>query len=143
MRAILIDPTIEGGLVTEGDFDIERGDVRSLYKILGVDNIERAGPLPNNDMVYVDGYGLLKPAPRFFSLIEGWHEPLAGRGLLLSDTRGGYLASPRTSLAQAQAAVSFPAIELVGFEPFDEIVRTPDGGNLYVMGSHAVFRQKQ
>jgi hypothetical protein len=137
MRAILIDPTIEGGLVTEGDFDIDRSDVRSLYKILGVDNIERAGPLLNGDMVYVDGNGLIKADPGPFFVIEGWDDPLAGRGLLLHDTRAGYMTSPRTSLRKAKAMVTFPDIELAGFEDFTDVVR-----GATIIGVHAVFRKR-
>jgi hypothetical protein len=136
MRAILIDPTIEGGLVTEGDFDIDRTDVRSLYKILGVDNVERAGPLSNGDMVYVDGYGLLKATPGPFFIIQGWHQPLAGRGLLFSETRTGLIAPPRTPLRKAKTLVSFPNIELTGFEDFADY----DDG--LVFGQRAVFRPK-
>jgi len=137
MRAILIDPTIEGGLVTEGDWEIERNDVRSLYKILGCGNVERAGPLSNGDMVYVDGNGLISADPGPFFVIEGWDQPLAGRGLLLSETRAGYMAPPRTPLRKAKAMVTFPDIQLVGFEDFTDVVR-----GATIIGVHAVFRPK-
>jgi len=143
MRAILIDPMIEGGLVTQGDFDVDRADVRSLYKILGVDNVERAGPLPNGDMVYVDGYGLIQANPGPFFMIEGWHEPLAGRGLLLGETRSGYMAPSRTPLRKAQAWVRFLDIELAGFEEFVDVMTIPGlEGCTTVIGSRPVFRKR-
>jgi len=139
MRAILIDPTIEGGLVTEGDWEIDRGDVRSLRKILGVDSIERAGPLSNGDMVYVDGYGLISATPEPFFVIQGWAQPLAGRGLLMSETRAGYMAPPRTPLRKAKAMVTFPNVELVGFKDFTDY---DEATGAFVIGQEAVFRPK-
>ena len=77
-KAILINvknETIEEVLIGEG--------IEPIYEAIEVDCFDVVGFDEKND-VYVDDNGLLNlsPSSKFFS-IEGYHQPLAGNGLIM------------------------------------------------------------
>ncbi len=100
MRAILIDPF--AGEVKELDFAYT--DYRSLYPVLShatmpVSTFELCNPpcLVGEDSLYVDEEGLLKPCTAFFH-IDGHHQPLAGKGLILGSDEEGNTVAAKTAL---------------------------------------------
>jgi len=129
MRAVLIDPF--ASTITEVDYD---GDYKSIYGLISgpnhygdeiaVDTFDVVGgwgPKGRDDL-YVDDNGLFQSGQVFFTL-DGYHQPLAGRALVLShDDEGESIASdldldwararvkfwtdPRRALAHAEASLS-------------------------------------
>ncbi len=74
MRAMLIDPFTR--TISEADYN---GDFKQIYKFIGADCfdvvVHRVGD------IYVDDEGLFKP--NAFFEIQGYPQPLAGKGLVL------------------------------------------------------------
>lgn len=136
MKAILIDPatkSVETIKIEPVD------DVRAIYGLLEVSNIGMVR-LPNEDVLYVDGEGLLKTDPgSFFQVLDG--QPLPGKGLLVGITRTGRSTRPKLSLKEARALVTFPDVTLVGFENF-EGVEDWGFGPMPLIGVRAIFRPK-
>jgi hypothetical protein len=100
--------------VTEAD---HTGDYRHLYTLLShesmpVDCFTAAYPrnLEGRDCVFVDDNGLLKPCDRFFT-IEGYLQPLAGKGLILGADEEGDTVSPATPIETIRKRVAFLAID--------------------------------
>lgn len=83
MKAIKIDVEKKEVYFVEID---KKDELKSIYKHLGANMFEVALTLRGqNDMVYVDEEGLLKPKnkiPGWF-MIEGQPQPLAGHGLVV------------------------------------------------------------
>jgi hypothetical protein len=78
MRAILIDPFTQ--TIEEVDYS---GDYKDIYSLIECDLFTTVY-LPNtsDDTLFVDDEGLYVENQRFFK-IDGFEQPLAGRGLLL------------------------------------------------------------
>lgn len=77
MRAFLIDPAER--TLTSIEFE---GDFRKIGELIGCDIITAARINDLGDVIYVDDEGLMKGQASFF-LVEGYPQPLAGRGLLV------------------------------------------------------------
>ena len=75
----LIDPMAERITRVEMPSD-SRGNLDAMYKAIGCGCVEVAYFNGANDGVFVDEEGMLK-APTEFFMIEGNHQPLAGRGI--------------------------------------------------------------
>jgi len=108
-KGILIDPF--ACTVTEVDFPDT--DYRRLYPLLShesmpVDCFEavHVRGLNSRDVLYVDESGRLKPCDRYF-VIQGFPEPLCGKGLILGCNAAGDSVSPKTPLLVVCASVRF------------------------------------
>lgn len=109
VKAILIDP-FECS-VTETEHDAS--NYRDIYRLLShptmpVDCMTTAYVpwLKSGDALFVDDEGLLKPCLRFF-LVNGYNQPLAGKGLILGSDDEGETIGAKAKLAKVQANVRF------------------------------------
>lgn len=125
-KGILIDPFT----CTIAEVD-HSGDLPSFYKLLThesmpVNMIEAAYPstLAKNDVLFVDEEGLLKPCERFI-MYQGFHQPLAGKGLVFGTSSSGNTILPRTKIASVCENVKF--LERIGSSFFQTVSPwTPD-----------------
>lgn len=103
VRAILID--INKQAVREVSVE---DSLPSYYATLGCDLIEAVYPqgLAAGDCVYVDEEGLFKEPAVFFHW-RGFHQPLAGSGLVVGTDDDGNTVDCKTSLEQVKARVRF------------------------------------
>lgn len=101
MRAYLIDPTEK--TVVEIDYD---GDFRSIYTLIEAELFAAVFLNTNQDCVYIDDEGLLKP--NTFFQIQGYPNPLAGKGLVLGTNAEGESIEPSLNLSWLRLNVSFP-----------------------------------
>ena len=62
--------------------------------------------LENRDAIFIDGEGLLGKPQRFFTY-KGYHEPLAGRGLVLGSNAEGDITSPKITMEKLTELISF------------------------------------
>lgn len=110
ITAILIDPFA----CNVSTVLLERSNLQTYYKALShesmaVDCFTCAYPefmAETNDAVFVDDNGLLKDCTRFFRL-QGYHEPLAGKGLIVGADRAGDAVSAKIALGEIMGRVSF------------------------------------
>ena len=58
------------------------------------------------DAIFVDDEGLFKDDQRFF-MLRGYHEPLAGRGLVLGANAEGDTTSPKITMEKLTELISF------------------------------------
>lgn len=79
MKAILIDPF--DCTVSRVEYD---GNYRSIYKLIGCECFTCIEIDGGRDVLYVDDEGLFNDAQAFWS-IDGYLNPLAGRGLILGN----------------------------------------------------------
>lgn len=86
--------------------DIE-DSLQAIYNKINCDSIDTVR-LPKNDCVYVDGEGLLNldESSKFF-LLDGYPSFLAGNGLVLGLTGGGYSADVNNTLDDIKDKVRF------------------------------------
>lgn len=107
MRAILINPVLR--LVTEVEYN---GDYRQIYEHINARTFEIVslpGPNGTEVCVFVDEEGLLNGNPHGWFTIEGYAQPLRGRGLVLgSNDECESVASPLNA-TQVAAMVQFPS----------------------------------
>ena len=99
IKAILIDPFEM--TVSEVDYG---GELADIYRLIDADLFTVAGFGEDGDGVYVDDEGLSKATQRFFKL-DGYPQPLAGKGLVLGSNDGGESVAPVTTLEAVRAAV--------------------------------------
>ena len=105
-KCILIDvknETIEEIFIGEG--------IEPIYEAIEVDCFDVVGFDEKND-VYVDDNGLLNlsPSSKFFS-IEGYHQPLAGNGLIMGiDHESGESIDTTLSVEYVKSIVKFHTI---------------------------------
>jgi len=104
MKAILIDS--KNKTVTEVKIS---GDLQSIYKIMGVDMIEVATYLSDEDCIYCDEEGMMKSLGHFFE-VKGAHQPFAGNGLVVGTSDDGDTASTKMSVEDVRPFVSFTSI---------------------------------
>jgi hypothetical protein len=92
----LIDPHSER--ITRIELPNEsRGNLDAMYKAIGCDLVEPVYLNEARDAVFVDEEGLLK-GPQHFFFIEGCHQPLAGRGVVLGCNEEGDSVNPVLTL---------------------------------------------
>lgn len=133
MRAILIDPFAKA--VTETDFN---GDYRHIYELIKCQTFDVARVTPGN-VIFVDDEGLYVPDQAFFEW-QGYHEPLAGRGLILGVDRSNEV-STIIPLEVARSMVTWRNIRFKG------TVTTSRAGEIFgrpatVISSVAKFEDK-
>lgn len=116
MRGILIDPfectvtDVEvGGSHANDSVEL----LQSIHTLLShatvkVDTFDVCQPahLTGRDVLYVDDDGLQHAPPRWF-VHRGYHQPLAGKGLILGSDSAGNTRPAKTSLEQVRASVRF------------------------------------
>jgi hypothetical protein len=142
MRAILIDPYNE--TISEVE---HTGGIDSIYKLLSgperkVGTFTIVG-LGKGETLYVDDEGLLHNPTHFFQW-QGYHQPLAGRGLILGSKRSEDAAT-KLSLDEAKARVRWANnLQYEGSDPIPEGTKTihPVLGEMFVVGSTPVFSKK-
>ena len=102
MKAYLIDPAVQE--IKEIEYD---GDYRTIAPTIGCDLFAIANFSENGDGVFVDDEGLFKDGQSFFH-IQGYNQPLAGKGLVLGlNSADGESTSPKTTLEQLKERVHF------------------------------------
>ena len=99
IKAILIDPFEM--TVSEVGYG---GEMADIYRLVDADLFTVAGFGEDGDGVYVDDEGLFKATQRFFKL-DGYPQPLAGKGLVLGSNDGGESVVPVTTVEAVRAAV--------------------------------------
>ena len=107
MRAVLINPILQ--LITEVEYN---GDYRQIYEHIQARMFELVsleGPGGTEVCIFVDEEGLLNDNPHGWFTVDGYAQPLRGRGLVLgSDDEGNTVGSPLNA-AQVAAMVQFPS----------------------------------
>jgi hypothetical protein len=101
MRAYLIDP--QAGEITQVDYT---GDYRNIYQHIGADCFDVARFGDEGDAAFVDDNGLLND-PRYFFMVRGNPNPLAGKGLVLGCDAEGESIEPKCTLEWLKANVAF------------------------------------
>ena len=133
MQAILIDPFTETIEVVDysGDWqDISTLLGCSLFTTIDLgDNDIYDSDLGDSDTLYVDDEGLYVEDQRFFNL-EGYPQPLAGRGLVLGYTSDGNSTDSSLTVSEIQDMVKWcpegltvePRLEVRGFDSAEELL---------------------
>lgn len=103
MQAYLIDPFKQ--TVTEVQYS---GDYTEIYKLIDCDLFTTAQFNEFGDTVFVDDEGLISGKYQEFFLINGYPQPLAGKGLILGCDNQGESVEPSITLDQAKALIDFP-----------------------------------
>lgn len=99
MKAYLIDS--ENKTISETSVD----SWKDIAPAIGADLFTTI-TIENNDTLYVDDEGLLKPQENFF-LYAGYDQPLAGNGLVLGTTGEGESTDPKNSIEFIRSKVRF------------------------------------
>ena len=71
--------------------------IQDIYRLIQADTFDVAYFNEQQDCVYVDDNGLLN-GPREFFFINGLHQPMAGRGLVMGTDADGNSVTPRVTL---------------------------------------------
>ena len=85
--------------------EVTVGPYTDIYPLLGCDTFTCVG-LEDEDTLYVDDEGLLKPQMHFI-MYEGYPEPLAGNGLVMGTDSEGESIDPKMSLEDLKSRVTF------------------------------------
>lgn len=135
MKGILINP--ESRTITE--VEVKKG-INAIYALIHADTFDCVYIDPHNT-VYVDDNGLLND-PEFFFKLQGYPQPLAGRGLILGVDDEGGSRSATVTLDWAQHNVTFERLQVEGFRQIDTVVDHPIlGPNTPLIGSEPIFRK--
>lgn len=97
IRGILIDPIARA--VTEVQLPIDDGDSfnDAAHKVMECEIYTIAAHLPGGDIMLVDDEGLLTKPDHFFHTTY-YPGPLAGKALIVGNTRSGNTANAKTKL---------------------------------------------
>lgn len=101
MRAIHIDPIHRSVASVEYS-----GDYQQIYHLIDCDTFDVARINNKGDGIFVDDEGLFKEHQTFF-YIEGYPQPLAGKGLMLGTDAGGESVEPTLSTDEVRHRVHF------------------------------------
>ena len=102
-KSILIDSEEQSLL----EVDLE--STRDIARLLGCERFAYGVRLDNGDAVYVDDEGLLKKPKFFFKTSDT--EWLAGKGLIIGETKTGNLGKARTTLEEAEMMIEYGSLE--------------------------------
>lgn len=138
MRAILVDPISR--TVTEVD---HKNDYRDIYRLIEATTFT-AISIEHQHTIYVDDEGLLADDPGPFFKWVTYHQPIAGKGLILYTNEEGDSEAAELTLEYVQGQVAWPNIEFVGFERIPDGAKTvhPILGEMVLIGSTPIFREK-
>lgn len=103
MKAILINATKK--TIEEVDVPSEN-TLKTWYSLIGCNLVTCAFYINETDSVLVDDEGLLKQPQHFFTY-EGFHQPLAGSGLVVGCDEEGETTSVKTTLEEVREKVKF------------------------------------
>lgn len=141
MKAILIDP--ETKTISEVDYS---GDYKDIYKLIDCQNFtviqldffadETA------ESLYIDDEGLLNEPEHFF-IWKDYHQPLAGKGLILGTDAEGDSRSTTLDLTYVTEMVEFPDdIVFEGFREIEPHTKRIAGKDFVAVGHQAIFGRK-
>lgn len=133
LHAILIDPTSR----TVEPVELNRG-YREISRILGCGCFTTLG-LSRSEVLYLDDEGLLKEEPGPFFKLEGYPQPLAGRGLILGLDFDGESVSTKLTVEKVRQKVSWPEVKFVGFADSSGTEDHPLLGSVHVFRRVAKF----
>lgn len=136
MKAYLIDP--QEREIRQVDYD---GDYKSIYRLLDIDTFTAVELNDKRDVVYVDDEGLLKD-PVYFFTVEGYGQPLAGKGLVLGTDGEGETVEPTLSLETLTQMVGWKRLTVTGFESWEGWSEHPVFGKTWVVGQTAKFGER-
>jgi hypothetical protein len=106
INGVLIDPFA----LTVSQVEYDGDDITAIHRLLSHESMKvdtfTAVNLDRGDAIFVDDDGLSKPCDRFF-LWRGYHEPLAGKGLVIGSDSEGDSQSPKMTLIQARNKIIF------------------------------------
>jgi hypothetical protein len=100
-KAFLIDPFAQ--TITEVDHP---GGLQSIYALTQCDIIQGVY-LDNGDCIYVDEEGLLRDIEQRFFTIDGFAQPIAGRGLVVGSSEDGETVAPKTTLSELKGMIGW------------------------------------
>lgn len=83
------------------------GDYRSISKMIDCDLFTPVRINSKRDTVFVDDEGLINGKPQEFFLIEGYPDPLAGKGVILGCDSVGDTVAPTITEEQVRKMVSW------------------------------------
>lgn len=133
MKGILIDPFER----TVTRVDVAKG-IDAIYKLIQARPFDCVR-IDERNAIYVDDEGLYVDDQRFFQF-RGYHQPLAGRGLILGNDREGESCSCTITLDDVKGRVTFPAVALAEFVPIPEgTTENKYGIEMPVIGHTPVF----
>ena len=101
IHGYLIDPFAE--TVTKVAYE---GDFTCIYKHIKA-SLFTCVYLEDSDAIFVDDEGLLGVKDQRFFTFKGYHEPLAGRGLVLGANAEGDTTSPKITMEKLTELISF------------------------------------
>ncbi len=101
MRAFVIDPFTNS--INEVEYS---GDYTEIYSLGDFDCFALATFNEENDGIFVDDEGLFKDNQRMF-MVNGYPQPLAGKGVVLGCDEEGASVEPTVSLEWLQDNVMF------------------------------------
>lgn len=104
MKAFLIDPKTK--TIQEVEYD---GDYRHIYELGEFGCFEVVYFNTAGDSVFVDEEGMFKEDRHFF-IIEGYPQPLAGKGVVLGCDEDGETVAPTVTLDWLLDHVHFPTV---------------------------------
>jgi hypothetical protein len=137
MKGILIDP--EHRIVRE----VQVGkDYKEIYKHIDCSCFTTI-QMDSKNTLFLDDEGLLR-SPRYFFILTGYHQPLAGKALLLGCTRAGDSTSASWTVKKLAAITSFTELEVEGFDTkVEENVEMPGGGTGTRISTTPVFKKRK
>lgn len=104
------DKSVHGYLIDPESRTIEaqryKGDFRQIYELIDARRFDLARFGEHGDGVYVDDEGLLCNPEHFFT-INGFPDPLPGKGFVLGVDGTGESASPHISVERLRQNVTF------------------------------------
>lgn len=109
MRAYLIDPALK--TVTEIEHN---GNYKQIYEFIEAPLFTVLNINDQGDAVYIDDEGLLNN-PRYFFILNGYNQPLAGKGLVLGVDSEGDSCDPQITLDELKSRISFAELEIIGW----------------------------
>jgi len=101
MKAYLINPEQQN--ITEVEYS---GNYEDIYKLIGAEMFDVVRLNREGDGIFVDDVGLMK-RQRFFFRHSGYHNWLAGKGLVLGCDDSGESCEPSISIEQLRQSISF------------------------------------
>lgn len=109
LRGFLIDP--EAKTIKQV---VHNGDYKQIYEFTGCDCFTVV-QIDDVNCVYVDDNSLLD-SPRYFFVLKGYPQPLAGKGLVLGVDREGETIGSNFELEELQPLVSFTELSVQGWK---------------------------
>ena len=137
MKAYLIDPFLES--ISQVEYD---GHYRSIYDLIQAPLFTRLR-LDDHDVIYLDDEGLYRENQRYF-LLQGYNQPLAGRGLVVGIDEEGGDDIPEASLDDLRSRISWVPdnVECFDFEAIEDVVDHPFLGRVPRISHVPLFRIK-